>query len=78
MGGDDSQKLLPRRGRAPARAGTRASRSAARDFASGARISHSSLAGRSNGRKECSVVITLAASLTASDSAGFRSLTRSR
>src|ERR1017187_5436722 len=53
-------------GRAPTRAGTLANRSAARDFAAGTRISHSSQAGRSNGRKKCSVVITLAASLTAS------------
>jgi len=65
-------------GRAPTRAGTLASRSAARDFAAGARISHSSQAGRSNGRKKCSVVITLAASLTASGSGGFRLFTRPR
>ena len=35
-------------------------------------------AGRRNGRKNCSVVITLAGSLTASGSGGFRLLTRSR
>jgi len=39
-------------GRAPARASRRANRSAARDFAAGARISRSSLAGRSRDRKK--------------------------
>jgi len=65
-------------GRAPARAGTLASRNAAKDFAALARIPRSSRDGRSNGRKKCSVVITLAASLTASGSGVFRLLTRSR
>ncbi len=62
----------------PARAGTRVSRSAARDFAAGARISRSTPAGRSNPRKKSSEGITLAGSLTDSGFGGFRFLTRSR
>ena len=46
--------------------------------AGGTRISHSSQGGRSNDRKKCSVVITLAASSTAFGSEGFRLFTRSR
>ncbi len=65
-------------GPAPAHAGTPASRSAVRDFAAGARIPRSSPAGRSHDRKKSSLLITLAASLTASGSGGFRLLTRSR
>jgi hypothetical protein len=53
-------------------------RSVVRDFAAHTRISRSSLAGRSHGRKKCSVAITLAGSLTASGSGGFRLRTRSR
>jgi hypothetical protein len=63
---------------APARAGRRVSRSAAKGFAAGVRISRSSRAGRSHVRKKCSVVITLAGPLTASGPGGFRLLTRSR
>ena len=68
----------PVAGRAPPRAGRHVSRSVVKDFAAGLRIAHNSPAGRSNDRKKCSVVITLAASLTASGSAGFRLWTRSR
>jgi hypothetical protein len=62
----------------PAHAGRPPNRSAAKDFAAGGGIARSSRAGRSHGRKKCSVVITLAASLTASGSVGFRLLTCSR
>src|SRR5579863_860431 len=71
-----SPALVP--GCALARAGTRANRSAARDFAVFARIPRSSRDGRRNGRKKCSVVITLAGSLTASSSGGFLLRARSR
>jgi hypothetical protein len=49
----------------------------ARDFAVPARTLRSSPAGRSNDRKNSSLVITLAGSLTASGSCGFRFPTRS-
>jgi len=64
-------------GRAPAHAGMPASRIVARDFAAPARSFRSNRAGRSNTRKNF-LVITLAASSTASGSAGFRLRTRSR
>src|SRR5579859_1244982 len=64
-------------GRAPQLAGTRASRSAARDFGVYARSPRSSRAGRSNGRKNF-LVITLAPAPTAFASGGFRLRTRSR
>ena len=62
---------------APAPAGRRVSRNVVRDFAAGARMSRSSLSGRSIPRKKF-LVITLAASSTASGSVGFRLRTRSR
>jgi hypothetical protein len=46
----------------------------AKDFGAHGRIPRSSRDGRRNGRKKYSVVITLAAWLTASDSGGFRLL----
>jgi hypothetical protein len=49
-------------GRAPTLVGSRASRSVVKDFAAGARTSHNSQAGHTNGRKKCSVMMTLAAS----------------
>src|SRR5437899_4068768 len=68
----------PDLGRAPAHAGRHGNRSVVRDFAAPARILRSSRAGHQNGRKKCSVVITLAASVTASGSGVFRLLKRSR
>src|SRR5207249_301986 len=62
----------PDLGRAPAHAGRHGNRSVVRDFAAPARIFRSSPAGHKNGRKKCSVVITLAASVTASGSGVFR------
>jgi hypothetical protein len=67
----------PAPGRAPAHTGSHSSRRVVRDFSGRARTPRSIWAGHSNDRKKCSGVITLAASLTTSDSGGFRLLTRS-
>ena len=74
----DTAMPAPVPGRAPAHAGRPASRSVAKDFAARARISRSSLAGRTNDRKKCWLVITLAGSPTASGSGVFRLRTRSQ
>src|SRR3974377_1694183 len=66
------------RGLAPARADTLRHRSAARDFAAVARSARNSPAGHTSARKKSSLVITLAGSLTAFGSRGFRLLARSR
>jgi hypothetical protein len=63
--------------RAPPRAGRHASRTVAAATAASVGSTHSNPAGRSSHRKK-SLVMTLAASGTASFSGGFRSLTRFR
>jgi len=73
-----SSSAVPAPERAPPRACTPANRSAVKDFAALSEIPRSSPAGRNYGRKKGAVVITLAGSLTGSDSGGFRLLARSR
>src|SRR5215472_19046168 len=63
---------------APVRGGTKRNKSAAKGFAAVARSARSSPAGRTSARKNDSLVITLAASLSASASAALRLFTRSR
>src|SRR5215475_11888023 len=65
-----SSTAVPVRERALSRACTRRNRSAATDFDALFGIARSSPAGHSFHRKNCSVVITLAASLTAVGSGG--------